>query len=49
MNKKPSLYPNEPVQELYINPVMIFIDCIIFAVVFWIIGTVFRYYIVIGA
>ncbi len=48
MSKKPSLYPNEPLQELYINPIMIFTACIIFAIVFWTIGIVFRYYIVIG-
>ena len=49
MDREPrSLYPDDPLPELYISPVLIFIACVIFAVVFWTIGSIFRYYVPVG-
>ena len=49
MDKEPqTLYPADPLPELYISPMMIFVGCAIFAIVFWSVGTVFKYYIGVG-
>ena len=41
------LRPQDPV-EVKINPIIIVLMSLIFALVFWVIGTIFRYYVYVG-
>lgn len=41
------LRPREPI-EVHISPKEIIIGALLFALVFWIIGTIFRYYVYVG-
>ena len=41
------LRPQEPI-EVKINPLAVLIGAFIFALVFWLIGTIFRYYVYVG-
>lgn len=41
------LRPREPI-EIEINPWKVILMSLLFALVFWIIGTIFRYYVYVG-
>lgn len=49
MDREPrSLYPEDPIPEIYISPMSVLIYSIIFAIVFFGIGSVFRHYVLFG-
>lgn len=41
------LRPQEPI-EIKINPLVVLLMSFLFALVFWLIGTIFRYYVYVG-